>query len=438
MKILFYNHTGQIGGAERVLLTLMGRLDRGEFDSILICPAEGPLSRLANETGVRTEAIDGLQARFTWRLDHLVAYLNSGRHLVHQLRKQVIDHQPDLIHANSVRAGLVATLATIGLKPTVIWHIHDLLPRHPLTQVIRALALVSRRTRIVAVAQASADRLTANVESLRRRTTVITNAVDLEKLEAKTARLVGTGSGSDRIKAPVQCNWPLDPVAATPGADTNAERIRRELHIEDQALVIGMIGRLTPAKGQLEMVNLFPKVLNRFRNARLLIVGAPAFNNEREYQQLLKQTIADLNLSDRVLMLGARDDIADILPALDLLVVNSASEACSLVILEAMASGTPILATSTGGTPEIIEHQTNGWLVTFGRDDELLKGVLTMLSDKALRERLSSQARQRALARYTIAGFMSEMHGFYRTVLANGSIPQQKNLPHYKVSLSPD
>ena len=421
MKILFYNHTGQIGGAERVLLTLMGRLDRGEFDSILVCPAEGPLTRLAKETGLRTEAVDGLKARFTWRLDHLVGYLDSGRQLVRQLRKQVIDNQPDLIHANSVRAGLVATLATIGLKPAVIWHIHDLLPRHPLTTVIRAFALVSRRTRIVAVAQASADRMTANIRSLRRRTTVIMNAVDLD-----TAGCARTGSGSDRIEHGVASYGRPDPVATAPGSDTIA------------APLIGMIGRLTPAKGQLEMVKLFPKIMSRFPSAKLLIVGAPAFNNEHDYQQLLKQTIADMNLCDHVQMLGARDDIADILGALDLLVVNSASEACSLVILEAMASGTPILATSTGGTPELIEHQMNGWLVTFGQDDELLQGVLTILSDPALRERLSSEASQRARMRHTIPRFMSEMQGFYRTLLANGKIPQQKNLPHFKVSLSPD
>ena len=406
MKVLFYNHTGQVGGAERLLLTLLERLDRSEFAPVLICPSQGPLRRLADEAGLRTETIDGLKARFTWRVDHLAGYLNSIRQLVRQLRQKVVDVQPDLIHANSVRAGLVATLATIGLKPVVVWHIHDLLPRHPLTAVIRAIALGSRRTRIIAVAQASADRMTANIGSLRRRTTVIPNAVDLH---AKTA----------------------------PGADT-AQRIRRELHIDEHASVIGMIGRLTPAKGQLEVIKLFPKILSRLPNARLIIVGAPAFNNEHEYQQLLKQTIAEMDLSDRILMLGARDDVDDILQAIDLLVVNSASEACSLVILEAMASGTPVLATSTGGTPEIIEHQTNGWLVTFGKDDELLEGVSTMLSDQVLRQRLSTQARQNASVRHTIPRFMSEMQGFYRSVLANGKIPQQKKLPQFKVSLSPD
>jgi glycosyltransferase involved in cell wall biosynthesis len=405
MKILFYNHTGQVGGAERLLLTLMGGLDREQFAPVLICPAEGPLRRLADDAGVQTETIEGLQARFTWRPDHLFHYLVSFTQVIRQLRKKIIAAQPDLIHANSVRAGLVATMATVGLKQTVIWHVHDLLPQHPFNTFIRAIAALSPRTLIIAVAQASADRLIGNFIGLRPRVAVIPNGVDLHKFS--------NNSGA-------------------------RERIRQALNVEKDAQVIGMIGRLTPAKGQLEMLQLFPRLLSRVPNARLLIAGAPAFNNEHEYLQLLNQTIAEMNLSDRVQLLGARDDVPGILQALDLLVVNSASEACSLVVLEAMGSATPVLATRTGGTPEIIEHQRNGWLVTFQNDDELASGVITLLTDKDTRKRLGSQGQRDALARYSIPRFINEMQGYYRTVLNGFRIPQQKNLPSFKVSLTSD
>ena len=110
VKILFYNHTGQVGGAERLLLTLLEQLDRSKFDSILVCPAEGPLRELANQASVPTQPIDGLKARFTWRLGHLFRYLLSFVQIILQVRKKVSDIEPDLIHANSVRAGLVATM----------------------------------------------------------------------------------------------------------------------------------------------------------------------------------------------------------------------------------------------------------------------------------------------------------------------------------------
>jgi glycosyltransferase involved in cell wall biosynthesis len=405
VKILFYNHTGQVGGAERLLLTLLEQLDRRQFDSVLVCPGEGPFGPLANQTGVPIQTIDGLKARFTWRPDHLFRYLLSFARIILQLRKKVSEVEPDLIHANSVRAGLVATIAAIGLNQRVVWHIHDLLPRHPFNVIIRAIASLSARGRIIAVAQASADRLVGEHSGLRRRASVIPNAIDLEKFSAHN------------------------------GA---RERLRRDLQIDANAPVIGMIGRLTPGKGQLEMLRLFPTVLAQIPDAKLLIVGAPAFNDEHEYLALLNQTIAQMNLSDRIRMLGSRDDIPDILKALDLLVINSASEACSLVILEAMASGTAVLATSTGGTPEIIGHQRNGWLVRFHNDDELLAGVVTMLTDTKLRERLSSQALIDVANRYSIPRFISEMDSFYSALLTERTIPQQKNLPSLKVKLTAD
>src|ERR1700686_1286251 len=75
MKILFYNHTGQVSGAERVLLMVLARLDRRRFNPVMICPEQGPLLSLATSLGVPVQSIPGLDARFTWRLDHLLRYL---------------------------------------------------------------------------------------------------------------------------------------------------------------------------------------------------------------------------------------------------------------------------------------------------------------------------------------------------------------------------
>ena len=77
LKILFYNHTGQVGGAERLLLTILARLDRAHFDPVLICPEHGPLRKMATGLRVPVEIASVLHARFTWRADHLIRYLIS-------------------------------------------------------------------------------------------------------------------------------------------------------------------------------------------------------------------------------------------------------------------------------------------------------------------------------------------------------------------------
>jgi len=379
VKILFYNHTGQVGGAERLLLNILPRLDRARFDPLLVCP-EGPLRQQANEAGIDTETIGGLRARFTWRVDDFVRYLKSFVEIIRQLRQKMIEASPDLVHANSVRAGLVATAATFGLKQKVVWHIHDLLPHHPFNPFIRATAGLSRRTRIIAVAQASADRFAGRFAGLRKRLTILPNGIDPDRFHS---------SGTAR------------------------RRIRSELGIEAEAPVIGMIGRLTPSKGQLELLRLFPKVLKGFPKATLVIAGAPAFNKEHEYSQLLDRTIRDLGISDRVRMLGAREDVADIMQALDLLVINSASEACSLVILEAMACGTAVLATSTGGTPEIVEHLKNGWLVEWQNEKALTEAILNLMRQPAIREQFAEEGRRRVIESFSLDRLVTDLQKFY-------------------------
>jgi glycosyltransferase involved in cell wall biosynthesis len=146
----------------------------------------------------------------------------------------------------------------------------------------------------------------------------------------------------------------------------------------------------------------------------LLIAGAPAFNQEHEYAELLKCEAAELGISNRVLMLGARDDVAAIMQALDLLVVNSSSEACCLVVLEAMASGVPVLATRTGGTPELIEHGRDGWLVPLRDEDRLVSAIEKLIGQPELRTQLAEHARQRITSRFGMDRYIRTIQNFYR------------------------
>jgi glycosyltransferase involved in cell wall biosynthesis len=382
MKILFYNHTGKIGGAERVLLTIVRNLDRIRFEPIVICP-DGALREQMEASSVPTEAAEVLNARFTLRPDHFIRYLKSFLSVILLLRRRVVRLDPDLIHANSVRAGLVMTVATIGLRQPVLWHVHDLLPpSHPFNPFIRMVAFASRPTRIIAVAQASADRFLHSFLSLENRVTVIRNGIDVEKFR---------------------------PCA------TRRRAVRNQLNVRKRK-VIGVIGRLTPGKGQLELIHAFAEVLRTFPNALLVIVGAPAFNQEQEYADLLERTTRDLGMDDRVRFLGEREDVASLMQAFDLFVLNSESEACSLVLLEAMAAGLPVLATSVGGTPEIITHAHNGWLVPRGNNESLVRALTTLLNIDQRRAQLGRNARETAVARFSTARFLREIDSFYSEI----------------------
>ena len=115
MKILFYNHTGQVSGAERVLLLILANLNRTRFEPVLLSP-KGELRNNATAAGVRCENVSQLQARFTWRPQLLLQYLASFIFVIREVRARVRACGPELIHANSIRAGLVVSVATVGLR----------------------------------------------------------------------------------------------------------------------------------------------------------------------------------------------------------------------------------------------------------------------------------------------------------------------------------
>src|SRR5205807_1834824 len=116
MKVLFYNHTGLVSGAERVLLMILNGIDRQRYEPIVVCPADSPMMELAEQAGVRTRGLATLHARFTWRFDRVAQYLLSFYRVISDARDVVRDENPAFIHANSIRAGLVMSAATIGFK----------------------------------------------------------------------------------------------------------------------------------------------------------------------------------------------------------------------------------------------------------------------------------------------------------------------------------
>ena len=408
MKILFYNHTGTVSGAERVLMMILGGLDRTSYESVVVCPAASKMMELANSANVQTRGLDQLEARFTWRIDRVFKYLASFANVIGHARQIIRKEHPDLIHANSIRAGLVMSVATMGLDVPVIWHAHDILPLHPLSTLVRLVAVLTSRNHILAVSNAVASGFRGFLlRPFRRRVpiTVIHNSVDLDRFQPNEAA---------------------------------RKDARLALGLSEKQSVVGIVGQLTRRKGQLELVHTFARVVHELPDAVLLIVGEPLFNRDEEYASQIAHAVESLNLTNNIRLLGARDDVPKVIRALDALVVNSHQEPFALTVLEGLASGIAVLATAVGGTPEMVQHNVNGWLVKSGDRDELASGLITLLGDEALRSRLGSRARSDSIEHYSIARYLTEINSLYRDIITRGKTPQANNVRGFKVKLSAD
>ena len=355
MKVLFYSHTGKVSGAEFILLTILEKLDRSRIEPVAVCPQQGGLSDRFVSMGIPVASIPEIGARFTVRPDRLLAYAFSCLRTARELRDEVVRRRPDAIHANSIRAGIVAYLATFGLQIPVTWHLQDELPVHPISTLIRIVALSSRRNRFMAASAATLHSFKGRLLSFfasRNESSVVHNGVDMSRFSSDGER---------------------------------GEQIRAELGIARDEMVFGMIGQITPRKGQAGMVEAFAAVQNQVPNSRLLIAGRPMFNGDAEYLEEVKELVTWHGLEDKVVFLGQRSDIPDVLKAIDTLVINSRSEALVVVAIEAMASGTPVIATDVGGTRELVTHLEDGWLIPFGDQACLEEALVRVANNPGLR-----------------------------------------------------
>ena len=383
MKILFYNHTATVSGAERVLLLILSQLDRNEFTPLVLCP-KGALQTMVEVKNVSCLTVEKLEARFTWRPDYLLRYLGSFFRVMRNVRKQVIQAAPDLIHANSIRAGLVMTAATIGCRVPVVWHLHDMLPRHLLSTAIRVVTLSSSRLRMLAVSQATAEKFRGLLLlpfAQRVPVKVILNCADTEKFQPNAA---------------------------------SRKALRAEFGLAENTPVIGIIGQITKRKGQLGLLEAFASVVREIPTAILLVVGEPLFTAaDEEYYQCLKRIAEELGIARQVHFSDARHDIPAVMQALDLLVVNSLAEPCGLVVLEGMASGLPVIATAVGGNPEMIYHAVSGWLVPAQDNQALAEAIIKLIQSPSLCQLLRKNSRLRVVEQFTVAAFMSALEDFY-------------------------
>jgi glycosyltransferase involved in cell wall biosynthesis len=394
LRILFYNHTRKVSGGERVLLTMLQVLDPQRYELMVACPLEGDgsLDQLLREAGLDPMAAPPLQAQFTSNPLKLAKYLLSFAATIVSFRTEIRRAAPDLLHANSVRAGIVATLATVFTPAIVLWHVQDDLPAHPLSMAIRTLAWCSRRTHVVAVSKATAAAF-AGPLPFGARLHLLYNAIDRSRYPLKSR--------------------PLDAAAC---------RFRQELELSSGDFLVVAVGMLHRRKGLLELIDSFAHVAANHAEARLAIVGAALFNQDHLYEQRLKAHAESLGLERQVHFTGARRDVPAVLRAADLLVLNASSEPFGLVVLEAMASGTPVLATRVGGIPEIIEDGVSGELVpppssTSSYPSDFLRDRLeAALSEPQHLQALTQHALRDVLPRFSIEAFSLQLHSLYQAL----------------------
>jgi glycosyltransferase involved in cell wall biosynthesis len=384
-RVAYVNHTGAVSGAERVLINMVRGLDRATYEPIVICPLDGDLARMLKTEDVACVALPAVYARFTWRPDRLWKAVVSLTRAIIALRTTLSKLNPDIVHANGLRAGIIVSIASIATGRKVMWHIHDNLPRHPLSSLIRFSALLLRPARVVAVSNSTAKAFCGPF-SFKGRISTIHNGIDLSRFPLKNA---------------------------------DSLRLRDALGVPEDAFLICAVGQICARKGLLELVSAFEMAHTHAPRMHLVIAGSVVFEHERGYFDLLCATAAAPQIAGHVHFAGHVQDVSALLQTADLLVLNSHEEPFGLVLIEAMSSGTPVLATRVGGVPEIVKDSENGWLVDKSDTAALARKLLELSQSRSLLEKTALHARKVTCQQFALEKFHGKLHRFYAELISS-------------------
>jgi glycosyltransferase involved in cell wall biosynthesis len=368
-NVLYLHHVGELSGAETSLRLLLRHLDRVRMRPLFAGPATGRFPAALVADGVTT-----LPLTFG-PLRRVGGVLGAARRLVGLVRA----HSIDLLHANGPQTNVPAGLAGRIAGVPVVWHARNLVAGE-MWDVDRALAPLA--TRIVCNADAIRRRF-AGSRGWDRSVTIV-NAVDTREFHPGVPR------------AP----------------------FRRELGVPDGAPLFGIVGRVGLGKGHEHFAEAALRLLRGGLDAHFVVVGDPLFDEDAWRADTLHRLVKDAGRDDRVRFVGYRRDVPAVMRGLDVLVLASDAEPCGRVLFEAMASGTAIVATASGGTPEIVRDGVEALLVPPRDPAALAEAMRTLAADSSLRARVGAAGIARVTAHFTIERYVERMLAVYDDALA--------------------
>jgi glycosyltransferase involved in cell wall biosynthesis len=187
--------------------------------------------------------------------------------------------------------------------------------------------------------------------------------------------------------------------------------LRQSLGIPRAARVIGTVGRLSDVKCQDLLLRAFAAVTRRVAEAHLLLVG------DGPMRKSLTQLAADLGIANAVHFAGYQEEPAPFYQAMDVFALTSQSEGMPLAVLEAWASGVPVVASAVGAVPRMIQEGRTGMLFPSGDEASLVRLLLELLGNDQLGRRMADEGRAHVVAEYGLERVVADYERHYRDLL---------------------
>lgn len=407
-RILYVDHTAKLGGGEIALLHLAQHLDRSQFEPVVVLSSDGPLHEKLQESGVEVHVLaisasvletrkDSLGMNTLLRLRDVLRVGGYALSLSRFIRVQRID----LVHTNSLKADILGGIAARLARVPLLWHIRDRIdPDYLPAPVVWIFRRLCRWVPNYVIANSESTLETLELPKANHSTAVY-SGIDI----ASRIRVVHDGVKRLPKQIPIVYQGRHSSGLVTVMPD------------EKFVPTIGLVGRISPWKGQHIFLQAAAQVHRRFPEARFQIIGSAMFN-EQEYEAQIRALCHTLGLDECVEFLGFREDVPQLVANFDVLVhASTSAEPFGQVIVEGMVAGKPVVATDGGGAKEIVVNGETGLLVPMGDAAAMADAVLFLLDNPEAAYEMGRLGRRRAMELFSIERTARKIETVYQEIL---------------------
>jgi glycosyltransferase involved in cell wall biosynthesis len=377
-----------MGGPAIHVSNLAAGLEPRGYETTLVAGSlargEDSMAFLAERLGIPVLTVPELQRE--------VSPIDDARS-VRRMRDIIRELRPHILHTHTAKAGAIARAAALvsgEARPPILVHTFhghvlkgyfDPVRTVFFKEVERSLARVTDA--LVAVSPEVRDELVAAGIAPREKFAVIRLGIPLE----------------ERL------------------GDATADLDYRQLYgIPEQAFVVGWVGRMTDVKDTDAVLEIVGAARAKGLDVALVMVG------DGPDRERLEQLAHDLGIARSTFFVGYQPEVAGYYELFDAFLLPSVNEGTPVSAIEALASGTPVVATRVGGVPDVVRDGEDGFLFEPGDTDAAAERLARLASDPALRTTLGESGRERVLERYSVARLVDDVDRLYRSLLAGDEL----------------
>ena len=379
MKRILYLHAGaELYGADKVLLELIKGLDKEEFEAHVILPNDGVLVEALRQVGAKVSVLDyPILRRKYFNPKGIADYIRSYNFYAKQIALYAREHSIDMVH-NNTAAVLEGIYLKRKLKLPLIWHVHEIIVKPKAISDFINMLMGRYADKIVTVSQAVANHIKQSPFIKDSQVEVIYNGVDNAVY------------------------YPMD-----------ASSIREKFDIAQDALVIGMIGRVNAIKGQNDFIEAVEPLLEKNEQAVAFLAGG-VFSGEEWRLEELDKRIASSSVVSQIHRIDYYDKTSELYNMFDIFVLPSIKpDSLPTVVLEAMACSKPVVGYNNGGIAEMVVDDKSGCLVKPNRPQELSNAISLLLDSSEKREKLGRVGNQRQKELFSLDSYIKNFSELY-------------------------